>query len=257
MSALVAGAVLTGAALTLLFVNWRGRMRLLQERLDELSKPLHELRGALTALDLGLAALVRSAAVRNGVDDCVEALRVSLERATLGARDIEALRQGHRPTSMMNEIDFTSLLARSAKAWARLARTRGVELAFDWRAGPVRVNGDARRLAQALDNLLANALEHGGGRIAIEGELRGRRVRVSISDGGPGPSVPLEEDRARAARSYHGHGLAIAGQVIREHRGALGLGAGVNGAALVFELPLARVAGTRVEPARTPISRAA
>ena len=41
-------------------------------------------------------------------------------------------------------------------------------------------------LASALDNLVANALEHGGGRILVEGERSGNVVRVLISDGGSG-----------------------------------------------------------------------
>jgi two-component system OmpR family sensor kinase len=133
---------------------------------------------------------------------------------------------------------------------------RGVDLTLDWRAGPVRVTGDRGRLAQALDNLLSNALEHGGGRIAIEGDLRGMRVRVSISDGGPGPELPLD-DVVRSPRSKRGHGLAIAGEVIREHRGALCRGAGVNGPALVLELPVRPAATTRAEQVGEPASRAA
>ncbi len=58
--------------------------------------------------------------------------------------------------------------------------------------------GDAALLQQALANLLDNALKFSppGSRVRLCGDRQDGRVRLTVSDEGPG--IP-EEDRARAA----------------------------------------------------------
>jgi nitrogen fixation/metabolism regulation signal transduction histidine kinase len=91
-------------------------------------------------------------------------------------------------------------------------------------------------LQQALDNLIANALEHGGGRVFVEGELRGGIVCVLVSDGGLG--LPRDPDAgAKGSSSARGHGLSIVRKAIHEHNGTLGLAMGRNGPGLLVELP--------------------
>ena len=68
---------------------------------------------------------------------------------------------------------------------------------WEWRAGPAWIIGDATALASALDNLVTNALEHGGGRVLVEGERSGNVVRVLISDGGSGGFELAELQRSR------------------------------------------------------------
>ena len=41
---------------------------------------------------------------------------------------------------------------------------------------------DPCRMAQALDNLLANAIEHGGLRVWVEATIGARGVRISVSN---------------------------------------------------------------------------
>jgi signal transduction histidine kinase len=104
------------------------------------------------------------------------------------------------------------------------------------------VVGEAARLTQALDNLIANALEHGGGRVLLEGERQGDSVRVKISDGGPGLRQPPLGLSRRRPRSGRGHGLAIATDVVEAHGGKLVAGLGRHGPAIVVELPRERPA---------------
>jgi signal transduction histidine kinase len=207
---------------------------------------LHELRGALTALELGLSFMERSGRLRQQLNGCGDSLHVSLDRAALAARDIDILRVGApKAVDVKIEVEFQELVLRSARAWSFLAPTFASSLEVDWRAGPVRVLGHAGRLQQALDNLIANALEHGGPRVVIEGERRDDLVRLLISDGGGGPPPDLDGLAEKTAaispkkgpQSAHGYGLLIAGQVIREHRGRLALGMGSNGPGLLIELP--------------------
>jgi signal transduction histidine kinase len=231
-----AALLLIAAALALGLLGlkaWRTARRL-RDRLASLTRPLHELRGALAALELGLAVIERSSSSCAELNGCVDSLRLSLERASLGARDVDALRRGDRVAAVKDRVDFSTLILRSTRAWSLLAPAYNATLDVDWRAGSVRVLGHAGRLQQAFDNLIANALEHGGGRVLVEGERRGAQIRVLVSDGGAG--LPHQFDGAPSS-AVRGHGLSIASAMIREHEGRLGLGMGRNGPGLLVELP--------------------
>ena len=238
----------TTAALALLSGELGRRVRGLRSRLESLDRPLHELRGALAALELGLAFVERSREVRRELTGCADSMHVSLDRAALAARDISILHVGGAAVIEVKvELDLRELVLRSARAWSFLSSSYAGSVEVDWRAGPVRVVGHSTRLQQALDNLIANALEHGGSRVLIEGECREHTVRVLVSDGGGG--LPQDLDAVLAEReaatvptgengSSRGHGLVIASQVIRDHHGRLALGMGSNGPGLLVELPL-------------------
>ena len=70
-----------------------------------------------------------------------------------------------------------------------------------WRCGDELADVDPVRVAQALDNLIANALEHGGGEITIEGARRGRRAsswRSAIAAPAARPACASTPSRAAA-----------------------------------------------------------
>jgi signal transduction histidine kinase len=92
---------------------------------------------------------------------------------------------------------------------------------------------DPEAIARALDNLIANALEHGAGRIRIEGLGRPGRVRVHVANRG-GPRVP-----AAGRDPRRGHGLGIVRLVAEEHGGRFAACRHRDGASAVLELPLA------------------
>ncbi len=57
----------------------------------------------------------------------------------------------------------------------------GGSLELRWRAGPGVVIGERSGLSQALDNLIVNAIEHGGPSIVVEAAPgRGDRLRISV-----------------------------------------------------------------------------
>jgi two-component system sensor histidine kinase MtrB len=90
---------------------------------------------------------------------------------------------------------------------------------LDWSAGPVTIQANRGRLAQALGNLLANAVEHGGGQIRVTGRRTRRGIRVEVRDSG------------------RGHGLAIATKAVRESGGTLSAARAGSGTAVAIELP--------------------
>jgi signal transduction histidine kinase len=240
---------LGGAAAALAFVSGALGRRVirLRGRLRSLDQPLHELRGALAAIELGLSFVERSRGVRPELNGCTDSLHVSLDRAALAAQDISILRVGEvKAIDVKVEVDLGELVLRSARAWSFLSSTYEGSVEVDWRAGPVQIAGHATRLQQALDNLIANALEHGGSRVLIEGERRGQVVRLLISDGGGGlpqdlDAVLAEKTEAPSSEkaSSRGHGLAIVSNVIRDHQGRLTFGMSSNGPGLLVELPVA------------------
>jgi signal transduction histidine kinase len=218
------------------------------QRLGSLAKPLHELRGALTALQLGLPA-------RSAGND---ALAPQLERARLALDDLDACLEdkpgAHGELSTAELVDLEALVIRGVRSWSQLASGFGGHVRVRWRAGGVLVMGRSGRLAQAVDNLIANALEHGGGRVLVEGELAGSKVRVAVIDRGQGVSLPAKLGEA-VVTSRRGHGLAITREVVAAHGGRLRFERRGQGAAVMIELPVADPDAVRAQPPVTkPVS---
>jgi two-component system sensor histidine kinase MtrB len=146
---------------------------------------------------------------------------------------------GRREEPARQQVDLAALVAAvvAAGGWAERVRVR---------ATPVLVQTDRRRVQRVVTNLVANAVEHGGG-----GELRlwvdGAVVRVEVRDRGPGIAAEHLSrlfDRfykVDPARTSPGSGLGLA--IAREHARLLGgdievtseVGAGTR---FVFTLPV-------------------
>lgn len=113
------------------------------------------------------------------------------------------------------------------------------------------VRGDARRLAQLVDNLLANARRYtdAPGRIRVELALAGRSIRLVVEDTPPGvPAAHLprlfdrlyrvERSRSRAGGGA-GLGLAICHAIVAAHGGQIDAQASpLGGLRVVIDLPI-------------------
>jgi signal transduction histidine kinase len=211
-------------------------------RRERLVRACHELRGSITAAQLGLELGTRTG---DGSEGRRRAIELELEKAALALDDLVSvvLGQGgpaHQPGLTAAEpVDLADLLADSVEAWHATAAVHGAELSLRCPGPQTLVVGDRLRLAQATGNLIANAIEHGGG--AVEVRLRSDRsaVRVEVIDGGAGLPEPLEQlvRRARRGRGGRGRGLAIAAAIAEAHRGRLGVAPSDRGARMVLELP--------------------
>jgi signal transduction histidine kinase len=187
----------------------------------------HEVRGPLAIAQLALSGLERTARV--------EAIDLELRRAALALDDLTGPGRARRP----EPVDLGRLVADAAPAWRALAGRHGGTLTIEPTTS--RVSGDPLRLAQACANLVANALEHGGGSVCVRTWTAGGHVRVEVSDDGPGLPAPVPAllAAARGRRSHRGHGLAIAAAIARSHGGRLTSAPAPYGARVVLELPAA------------------
>jgi two-component system OmpR family sensor kinase len=217
---------LTGALLARLS-GLRGR--------EQVARAAHELRGPITAARLGLALGVRRGALAGAP---LRAVELELERASLALEDLAACGGAGVPPQVA-EVDIAALLGNCAEAWRPAALARGGDVHLRCSPGPAFVDGDRLRLAQALDNLIANGIEHGGGTVEVFGRLDAGSVRVEVRDRGPGMPAPVAElaRHARRGRGSRGRGLAIAASIAREHGGRLGAAPSEQGARLLIELP--------------------
>jgi signal transduction histidine kinase len=223
------------------------RLRGLRRR-ERVARAAHELRGPLTAARLGLALGARLGGLAG---PRLRALELELERATLALDDFAASGRSSVPPSV-DQVDVASLLADCVEAWRPAALARGGDVELSWPERAACVQGDRLRLAQALDNLIANAIEHGGGTVEVRGRMIADLIRVEVRDSGPGIPVPLADliRRARRGRGWRGRGLAIAASIANEHGGRLRAAPSQCGARLLIELPLAERRGAERSPAQ-------
>lgn len=233
-----AGAAGWCAALAALVTAWLVQ-RTLARRMELVARACHEVRGPLAAVRLGVETLGGGAprpAARQAT-----AIDLELRRAGLALDDLDAARCGRRVRERREAVEIAELLSDAAVAWRPVARAFGAELRVHGPVGASWVRGDRLRLAQACGNLLANAIEHGGGVVELSARRSGRRIRIEVCDCGPGLPAPVDALAvgSRNGRGRRGRGLAITDEIARRHGGRLAAGPATAGARLALELPLA------------------
>ncbi len=141
------------------------------------------------------------------------------------------------------------LAVAACERWRVRAASAGRRIAVRWRCGDAVADVDPLRVSQALDNLIANALEHGGGPITLEGVRHGDRIDLVVRDSGGVRTRRLREH----ADPRRGHGLRITRRLARENGGELRVrGRGHSGTVASLVLPLVP---ERPEPLGSPHRR--
>jgi two-component system, OmpR family, sensor histidine kinase MtrB len=192
-----------------------------------LNRALHELRRPLQALLLledrgGRPAAAPQGASRRGL----------LELATSALQDLDGALNGGATLRQARRFSCRESVMACLERW-RPQTPRAGGIRVYWDAGPAPIEGDAPRIAQALDNLLANAIEHGGPPIVITGARVAGRIRITIANGvQPGKTV-------RAPDPRRGHGTDVVSEVASAHGGRFALCQTRSGCVAALELPLA------------------
>jgi signal transduction histidine kinase len=203
-------------------------------RLVLVARASHELRGPLSAVQLGLHGLGDSARVA--------AIELELRRAARALDDLAAARSGALRSDRVEIVDLAELTEMYAPNWRTLAEAHGAELRIEPAVGTdTKVLADPLRIAQACANLVGNAAEHGGGVVRVRVRATGEVVRIEVADDGAGlpASVAALTASARVRHGRRGHGLAIAAAIAEHHGGRLAAAPSNRGARLMFEVPRA------------------
>ncbi len=216
-----AGGVLSAV---LLFVALR-----LRRRLELVARASHELRGPATALALTVAAMRRDPRGRRRAI----VLEAQLDRMRAGLADLDAARTGDRAAACPVLLGLQGVVHDAMLSWKPSARHAGRRMGMAWEGPPVEVRADRGRLAQALGNLISNAVEHGSGAVQLRGRRAGRSVLVEVHDAG------MPGDRLHRSGADRGRGLAIAREAVEEAGGRLVLERGEQGTTAAIELPVA------------------
>ena len=193
-----------------------------RRRRMRLNRALHELRRPLQALALAPTPASGAATARPDSLDLALAALDDLDSAVNGAPARFARAPSRRgrwspPRSSAGAARRREPAVRCCSN-GRRARRLSWPIPLGWR--------------QALDNLLANAVEHGGARIRVIGSLCASGVRIVVADHGPGPGG----GRHGAER---GHGLSVVREVAAVHGGRFALRSAGPATVAALELPLA------------------
>jgi signal transduction histidine kinase len=221
----------TAAIGWLLVAGVGGCVVVLRARLELAGRAEHELRGSVTVLCLVVERLRRdSVAVRHAA-----ALELQLDRLRAALADLAAARGGPLTRAREERLQLALHLRSAVAGWLPVLRAAGRRVTLRWEGGASMPRADRGRVAQALGNVIANAVEHGEGPIEIAGrELDGKlRVEVRNRTSTDAPNRRHEERRGRglriatsAARSLGGHlefrsegGLTVAAREVPADRG--------------------------------------
>jgi signal transduction histidine kinase len=192
-----------------------------------LNRALHELRRPIQAL-----VLLEERSGRPAAAPPVASRRGLLELATSALRELDGVLNGSPSIPPVRRFSCREAVLACLERWRPVASRPGAFRVY-WDAGPAQVEGDAARMAQALDNLVANALEHGGAPIVVTGARVAGRVRITIANGA-GVAPPSANGDPR-----RGHGTQIVSEVASAHGGRFALCHTGGGCVAALELPLA------------------
>jgi PAS domain S-box-containing protein len=218
----------------------------------ELRNPLAPIRNAVTILQLepSPSPMVRSSR------DMIDRQLSHMTRLVDDLLDVGRLTTG-KIRFKAEQVAYAQVVARSVEAVRPLMDARRHRLTVNMPDSGLRVQGDATRLAQVLQNLLTNAAKYTpeGGQIELKVWQEGSQLHTSVRDNGVGLSPQAlthifelfsQGDAQTAAReSGLGIGLTLARSLVEMHGGALSAassGPG-QGSTFSFFLPHAGTAG--------------
>ena len=144
-------------------------------------------------------------------------------------------------------VDLSALLAELGELYGPSAEDNGLELESRV-AADLLVHGDRQLLAQALSNLLDNAIKYvpAGGRVLLTAARRGKQVEIVVEDNGPGIPAEMREKiferftRLDPSRTLAGSGLGLAlvKAFVELNQGRIDIGeSALGGAAFRITLP--------------------
>jgi len=194
----------------------------------DLRTPLAELRSRLEELSLTRPTDEQTfAEIDAAVADVDRVIRIFNALLRLAEIDTGMRRSG------FVQVNANELASEAVEFYLPAAEIKDVSLSFG-SAGPVLVSGDPVLLAQAVGNLIDNALKYAGDRGSVTVDVRHRTdgaVEICVADDGPGIS---DEEKPKVAQRFYrgdasrgtpgvGLGLSLVQAVAKLHGGELEL----------------------------------
>jgi len=215
----------------------------------------HELRNPLASIRNG-AEIMRMqpelSPTLERVRDVISRQSTQLNLLVDDLLDIGRLQTG-KLVFNMERIDYGDVVRTATEAFSEQAAAKQQQLEVRVPEVPLPMRGDAGRLVQALQNVLANAIRYtpSGGRISVDVQVGVSTIMTSVTDNGPGIDpgslerifelfVQGETPRARWEGGL-GIGLSLARALVVKHGGIISAhsaGAG-RGSTFLIRLPRA------------------
>lgn len=205
----------------------KNRQHMVANLVHEIGRPLGSVR---TAIDALLSGALDDAALRvdlvEGISERVDRIGRLLEDLALTYRRLAPHEIHLKPVVIETWIKSLTPL------WAETAHQKSIEWNFISPGMLPTITTDPDRLAQALSNLVNNALKFtpAGGKVKLRIYQELNRIKIEVSDSGPG--IPLEE-QSQLFTPFHrsvqpswkvpglGLGLSIAHSIIESLGGKL------------------------------------
>ena len=211
----------------------------------ELRTPLTTIAGFAEMMSAGYAGDISESA-----KEYVDGILQSTNRLSMLIDNVLDLTQGEAGTLPIdrNPVNLAELAKECVDRIKAEATAKGIDLALSLHETLGQVQGDSRRIGQALDHLLENAVCYSGrgARVLLHGDGSAESARLVVSDNGPGISsqrqATMFDAAARAEQARNGEkaglGLPLAKQLAEAHGGSLQLVSEQGqGTMAVIELP--------------------
>jgi signal transduction histidine kinase len=201
-------------------------------RRTAMNEAVHELRRPLQALALSAPA-----------SDRVGAFESSLRLAAAAVDRLDCEINGRPAPELITAAPLRQLVESAVERWQVRASLEDRVVILEWQAGDPCLSGDADQLAQALDNLISNGLDHGSGEVTVVANQVDGVIRLVVANRKREKSV---ESRRQvrdlptriSGRSRHGHGLRIVRRVAACSGGSFRLRQRGDRCEALLELPL-------------------
>ncbi len=199
---------------------------------DFISSVSHELRTPLTAIrgwgeTAKMSVGFDEEIVKKGIDVVLkESERLSgLVEELL---DFSRMQNG-RLSLNMRTFHLSDVLGEVADIYAELAHQQKIELIYTIPLKTVSIFGDRDRIKQVFINIIDNAVKYteAGGQVLIEQHIEDGVIRITVKDTGVGiPEQDIDRVKEKFFKSNKtvrgsGIGLAVADEIIKQHKGLL------------------------------------
>ncbi|GGE62347.1 sensor histidine kinase [Actibacterium pelagium] len=212
-----------------------------------ISNAAHQLRNPAAAVQ-SMAEALRDAPNTDERGRRVEELVIAARASARVAEQLLSMDRLREPMQdgQKEQFDLTVELQKTCAEVGPDVMSRGVEFSLDAPDHPIAISGDRVFIAEAVKNLIHNALKHGGDQLtSISVTLTDIKdaAFITVQDDGKGLS-PADSKAALGRFSQvepsegSGLGLAIAASVAERHGGALVINKVDRGASLTFSVKL-------------------